>query len=257
MLRKRLEQYFAIEGVDEPMVIEIPKGNYALTFSERPEPVIAPAHEVAPEAAVTDPEPITAAEPPPDSEPRGRDWRFMMTAGLAAVLACTTGYLAMSRSGSPAPKQSEAHPARKAFWSQVFQTNRITDAVVDDAAVGLFQELSGKPPALSNYYDRSYLRSLAETAAAAKLDSQSASAIVLRRQSSFSAANFLWKLDQMGEMGQSQAVLRFAATIRSGNSRLTTPFCWGIAGPIPGWNHSTPISDFVGVSTRRAAPTIL
>src|SRR5262249_15324909 len=33
-LRKRLEQYFAAEGVDEPIIIELPKGNYAPVFRE-------------------------------------------------------------------------------------------------------------------------------------------------------------------------------------------------------------------------------
>lgn len=37
MLRKRLEQYFASEGADEPMVVEIRKGNYAPIFHARPE----------------------------------------------------------------------------------------------------------------------------------------------------------------------------------------------------------------------------
>ena len=35
MLRKRLEQYFAEEGANEPLTIEIPKGNYAPVFRER------------------------------------------------------------------------------------------------------------------------------------------------------------------------------------------------------------------------------
>src|SRR5436309_1572483 len=37
MLRKRLEQYFAEEGAHEPLIVEIPKGNYAPLFRERPE----------------------------------------------------------------------------------------------------------------------------------------------------------------------------------------------------------------------------
>src|SRR5579863_1617618 len=38
MLRKRLEQYFAAEGANEPLTVEIPKGNYAPVFHEREEP---------------------------------------------------------------------------------------------------------------------------------------------------------------------------------------------------------------------------
>src|SRR5579863_1423764 len=40
MLRKRLEQYFGSEGAHEPLILEIPKGNYALVFRARTEPEI-------------------------------------------------------------------------------------------------------------------------------------------------------------------------------------------------------------------------
>src|SRR6516225_9553340 len=39
MLRKRLDQYFVAEGATEPTVIEIPRGNYAPVFRERPKDV--------------------------------------------------------------------------------------------------------------------------------------------------------------------------------------------------------------------------
>src|SRR5947209_2442462 len=45
-LRKRLEQYFAEEGSGEPLILEIPKGNYAPVFRPRepvPAAVTAPA----------------------------------------------------------------------------------------------------------------------------------------------------------------------------------------------------------------------
>src|SRR5713226_8857877 len=52
MLRKRLEQYFAEDGAQESVIVEIPKGNYAPLFREREEaaPVIA-----IPEPAVAAP----------------------------------------------------------------------------------------------------------------------------------------------------------------------------------------------------------
>src|SRR5215831_6343747 len=38
-LRKRLEQYFAGEGAAEPLILEIPKGNYAPVFRKREAPI--------------------------------------------------------------------------------------------------------------------------------------------------------------------------------------------------------------------------
>lgn len=38
ILRQRLERYFAGEGLDEPVLLEIPKGGYAPVFRSRPDP---------------------------------------------------------------------------------------------------------------------------------------------------------------------------------------------------------------------------
>src|SRR5215469_12021273 len=35
MLRKRLEQYFAEDGANEPVIVEVPRGNYAPVFRDR------------------------------------------------------------------------------------------------------------------------------------------------------------------------------------------------------------------------------
>ena len=35
-LRVKLAEYYAQEGIDDPVLVEIPKGSYALTFTLRP-----------------------------------------------------------------------------------------------------------------------------------------------------------------------------------------------------------------------------
>ena len=40
--RKKLEQYFAADGASEPVVLEIPKGQYTPVFRERIAPIEAP-----------------------------------------------------------------------------------------------------------------------------------------------------------------------------------------------------------------------
>jgi hypothetical protein len=178
MLRKRLEQYFAAEGIDEPWVIEIPKGNYAPVFHSRPSAISLPA--IAP------PE-ITIPEPSLPSRPSRLG--LWLLAATAAFFACTTLWLLLH----PAAPKSETpnRPAVRQFWSSVFSPDRPTDVVLDDAAVALYQELTGKPIALSEYFDRSYLRSLG---ASGGLTAEAASTLALRRQSSFSSASFYWKL---------------------------------------------------------------
>jgi hypothetical protein len=191
MLRKRLEQYFATEGADETLIIEIPKGNYAPVFRARTEPeigvLLSPPSAVAP------------------------DWPVKTLGVLCLLLACSTLFLlvrpSVQKSAAAVPGAS---PTVRAFWSQVFWPDRPTDVILDDAAVGLYQELTGKSLSLSDYFDRDYLRSLPEAAAAASLDERAASSIVLRRHSNFSDANFLWKLLQLPGVDHRRTNLRFA-----------------------------------------------
>jgi hypothetical protein len=167
MLRKRLEQYFAEEGAGEPVVIEIPRGNYAPVFREREiEPIV---------------------EPPRPPHAPSRDWRLPALALLAAALAVTTAVLLL-RIARPSATIARSGPTVQVFWSQVYRGGQNTDIVLDDAGLGLYQELAGKNLALSDYFDRSYMRGI---------EQGDQSAIATRRQSSYSNSSFLWKLFQI------------------------------------------------------------
>ena len=219
MLRKRLEQYFAEEGRDEPIILEIPKGNYAPVFREREEAL--PAIALAPAAAPPSTTPATArplvaiplveipAIPWRLRVPHAADWR-LWTAGLLALLfACSTALLLLR--GAPEARALDiSRPTVKLFWSQVFHTDRPTDIVFGDAAIALYQELTGRALSLSDYYDRGYMRSLPESAAAANLHAQAAIAVARRRETNFADMSFAWKLLQIPGAGQRPSVLRFA-----------------------------------------------
>lgn len=195
MLRKRLEQYFASEGADEPLIIEIPKGNYAPVFRERRE--FEPVGLAA--------EPLAA----PSGRPAG-DRRILPLSITAVVFAVSTAVL-LVRGGAPALVAPEhLGPTVRTFWSQVFRGTQNTDLVVDDASFGLYQDLAGRNLALSDYFDRSYLRTVPEAAQAAKLDAATASSLVLRRQSSYADVSFLWKLLQLSGIDLRRTTVVFA-----------------------------------------------
>jgi hypothetical protein len=119
--------------------------------------------------------------------------------GAAALtFAASTLYLATR---TPAATVARSGPTVRLFWSQVFPAGRATDIVLDDAALALYQELSGTTVTLSNYFDRTYLRSL---------PNHDAESIVLRRQTSVSSANLLWKLMPFTGAGKQSPTLRFA-----------------------------------------------
>jgi hypothetical protein len=198
MLRKRLDQYFAAEGADEPVILEIPKGNYAPVFRERPEPAVAPSPVLL--------ESVPSIVAP--AAPVSKDRKVPILAAICVILACSTAWLLATRP-APVATSRALTPAVRAFWSRIFQPGRPTDLVLDDAAVGQYQELTGKTLSSSEYSDKSYLPSLASTAASANLDQRVAS-LFRKRHSSFADTSFLWKLWSVPGANPGQAVLRFA-----------------------------------------------
>lgn len=198
MLRKRLEQYFSSEGRDEPIIIELPKGNYAPVFLERKvTEIVAP---VVPALS-------------PSSGPafaREKDWKFWIVVGLAAIFAASSLYLHIQRKTTPAAAFAKTQPALREFWSQIFAPNSRTDIVMDDEGVGLYQELTASHIALSDYFNRNYLRELAKKSSLNKLNSEAAASIVLKRQSSYASAAFLWKLSAIANGLNGQTSVHFA-----------------------------------------------
>jgi len=189
LLRKRLAEYFSKEGAQEPIVIEIPKGNYAPAFRARA--VVAPSA-----AAVGG---------------RAIGWPVWTLAALAMFFAGTTATLLLrDRPRASGAKGKPPSPTVHLLWSQVFRPNRSTDVVLDDATIGLYQELTKRPIALHDYYDRSYLRRLPESAEAAGLDRDAAASVVIRRHSSYAAVAPLPTLLQLARSEESQATVQFA-----------------------------------------------
>ena len=184
MLRKRLEQYFASAGADEPLILEIPKGNYAPVFRERN------AQESL--AATPPAEPQHTAPQP--------DWRLRVAIACAILFACSTAFLWMRAPKPIAAASAGTGPILRQFWAQLFPLDHSTDIVLDDAAVGLFQELTGKEVGLSEYFDRSYLRNLKEDD----------SSVIVHRHSSASSTALVWRITRIPGIDQSRANLRFA-----------------------------------------------
>ncbi|HEX5228912.1 MAG TPA: hypothetical protein VFW44_14435 [Bryobacteraceae bacterium] len=107
-LRQKLAEYYRTEGANDPVVVEVPKGGFRVTFETRP---------VAPEKAL-DP---TA---PPISEagvPSRRKERILAALlATAAVCALALGILAWR--WKPAPPT--AAPELRQLWGSILETNR-------------------------------------------------------------------------------------------------------------------------------------
>jgi adenylate cyclase len=80
-LRQALERYYLVEGVDDPIIIEVPKGHYAPSFTRRP-----PEHAEPAEAADAVVRAAPGADPSADLQRKPRPILF----AAAAVLICVT-----------------------------------------------------------------------------------------------------------------------------------------------------------------------
>ncbi len=209
MLRKRLEQYFSAEGRDEPVIIELPKGNYAPVFSERKTNLLFPAD--VPEAVLESDTPVRGPAPPPtagtpSSAARYTLWLFV---GLTVIFGGLNLFL-LREGNPPVARTPGVTRFRHGLWSQLFAAAQQTDIVLDDEGVGLYQELTGAPVGLSDYFNRNYLRSLSAGAARGGVPQEVLGSIVLKRQSGYGSATLLWKLGSIAGESHTAANIHFA-----------------------------------------------
>ncbi len=137
-LRKKLEDYFASEGLREPLLIIIPKGAYVPCFEPR-----APLEDT-----------VVAVQP----ETRSRRGLWLLCA-LAIALAVSTGafwwktvQLQKRVESSPAPPSPAAH----ALWPLVFAKGQPTNIVVADTCLVMLQDILHSDITLKEYATHSY-----------------------------------------------------------------------------------------------------
>ena len=114
-LRQRLQKFYAAEGADAPVRIELPKGSYTPRFSEARAAAAEPV--AAPVAVLVAPPVADVAPPVPDASlpvavPVGRDpafWRGILI-GAAAMAAVATFFIAKLQ-------PTAADPAVVAAWT--------------------------------------------------------------------------------------------------------------------------------------------
>lgn len=107
-LRSKLAEYYAGDGIEDRVVVEIPRGSYHLVFHFR---------EPEPRAAMI--EPVTDPAPPPVPQPRRRQW---MTTGVVSAVA-VIGALALDlalRPAFPPGASAESSDALHALWLRFF-----------------------------------------------------------------------------------------------------------------------------------------
>jgi len=143
-LRTKLTEYYSSVGAHDPILVDIPKGRYTLSFEWRffapePEAVRGPVvHSVAPATAQR---------------------RWMLAGLIVLAIACAALWFqnrAMYRSFYP----WQSKPAVSAFWSGILDARPETDVVMADSSFSLVQLISKKSFSFQDYLSRSYVTQL-------------------------------------------------------------------------------------------------
>lgn len=170
-LRKRIDAYFETDGVNELLVMEIPRGSYIPVFRFRPveSPIAAgpflptPAQDA--EAGIFPSAPPQPIPLPAPVLPRARRWPWIagtIVAGVAALVLCAI-CLHLSLDNRAMHKRLypwEYQPAVSAFWTGFLGANPTTDVVLSDTAFGMFQIFSKQSYSLQDFLNRSYANQL-------------------------------------------------------------------------------------------------
>jgi TolB-like protein/Flp pilus assembly protein TadD len=144
-VRLRLERYYAGEGQDDSLRIELPKGGYAAQFIESAERGEAPAA-----VPTTAPEHAPSAAPPPVAETAARAPKRLWLPSVAAVivagviLALATGFWLTQKRALPRPSAGDsASIAVLPFADLSGGANNKDDKEGEILADGLTDELIG------------------------------------------------------------------------------------------------------------------
>ena len=139
-LRVKLAEYYAHEGVDDPILVEIPKGSYSLTF-----------HMRNPRAGAQ-PMPALIVEPKPrpvEVAPSNRGW--ILAVGVLSVLLAasftTSGILLSQRLRTQAATAQPVPAAYQLFW------NRFVSGPQPPWVIFSNGSFVGRPETGMRYYD--------------------------------------------------------------------------------------------------------
>jgi len=133
-LRKKLQEYFSEDGRDEPIVIEIPKGNYAPVFRPRGDVLETPS------IPVPNLTPQTAA-----AFARKRRAPFWLGTAAGLLLMGLAWWLAGFF------RQPTANRGVNDLWRQLFGNGQTTYAVLADVNLMIFENLIGRTIPVSEY----------------------------------------------------------------------------------------------------------
>jgi hypothetical protein len=157
-LRRRIEAYFNSEGLEETLIMEIPRGSYIPVFRYRPAEAEVASEASAKGQAAGVELPESSARPRVSSHDRWMLGALILSGAVIAVLlvGCLV-FWSQYRSMRRSLFGWQDKPAVAAFWSGTLNANPDTDVVISDATIGVAQALSQRTFSLNDYLSRGYV----------------------------------------------------------------------------------------------------
>ncbi|MCU1225116.1 MAG: hypothetical protein JWQ42_3209 [Edaphobacter sp.] len=247
-LRKRIDEYFAKEGVEESLLLEIPRGGYTPIFSVRtprnnpvPNQLIGDAESNGPSELA---DAVFASSKTTENlalEDRDRSAHHSVEAlDSRAIAGCALKMSAAVRRHSTIPAlciglilgvgcsiflplkplkrvaASSAEVASTALWTQIFSSKRDTFIVPSDDGLVIMQGLTERPVPLASYVSGSYRTN-------AKTDGVPGALEILklggRRYTSVVDLDFTAHLAQLDEVVPERMMIRYARDLRMDDLR--------------------------------------
>lgn len=157
MLRKRLEEYFATEGKDEPVVISIPKGAYVALFEPRPSLSAAQNGKHAPPGNVEEAGVADGTAPQAIVKPASKfNWTVFFCCTTLVALAILGSMLISDQRGYRKLAFLKNAGQNRPLWAELFDADHQTFIVCADSALVLGVEITGSQVLLQDYVNRNY-----------------------------------------------------------------------------------------------------
>lgn len=232
-LRKRLAEYFAAEGAEEPIRLEIPLGGYVPIFvAPGTLPVTSdPEHRAeARQKALTEAEELASVHGPQllkSSSPMAglkRGWlRILVIAAYSAALVLIT--LAVVRNG---PGVLRAQEPTHALWAAMFSPQRNTLIVPSDCGFNILEDLTKKPEDLSGYLRNDY-----QAVPLTGIDPHSQTDLRTQEFTSFVDLQIITSLTRLPETNSVHLTLRFPRDVRMEDLKSGNVILIGSVGSNP------------------------
>ena len=153
LLRKRLDEYFEQEGIDEPVRLVVPRGAYVPIFeryAEKNRSFAAPLQIADEEPELPSPTRLESGSPPARIDRIKSPWGYILLGiAIGALLASAAWFFtrnAQSRNAEP----------EHALWEKLFQQDRDTIIIPADSGLGILQNVTGKLSDVQGYANGTY-----------------------------------------------------------------------------------------------------